>query len=193
MIEEIFVEVKKSISIMQVEEIVGSKNKVYLITDCNGKKYILKMFSETFVGDIVNKEEVMYELLHTSQYIKPVTSIGGFHMKNYRSCYILSIMTFVSIIEISDSMIVSTDILLFIGVFQILFISVNFWVRKQMTISFNLVSVFICAVIIWFYYLHQEKYMLVIVLSISVVEISRVIKVYLEFREKNKVTNKKVL
>ena len=46
---------------MQVEEIVGSKNKVYLITDCNGKKYILKMFSETFVGDIVNKEEVMYE------------------------------------------------------------------------------------------------------------------------------------
>lgn len=76
MIEEIFVEVKKSISIMQVEEIVGSKNKVYLITDCNGKKYILKMFSETFVGDIVNKEEVMYELLHTSQYIKPVISCG---------------------------------------------------------------------------------------------------------------------
>lgn len=61
---------------MQVEEIVGSKNKVYLITDCNGKKYILKMFSETFVGDIVNKEEVMYELLHTSQYIKPVISCG---------------------------------------------------------------------------------------------------------------------
>ena len=76
MIEEIFFEVKKSISIMQVEEIVGSKNKVYLITDCNGKKYILKMFSETFVGDIVNKEEVMYELLHTSQYIKPVISCG---------------------------------------------------------------------------------------------------------------------
>lgn len=76
MIEEIFVEVKKSISIMQVKEIVGSKNKVYLITDCNGKKYILKMFSETFVGDIVNKEEVMYELLHTSQYIKPVISCG---------------------------------------------------------------------------------------------------------------------
>lgn len=76
MIEEIFVEVKKSISIMQVEEIVGSKNKVYLITDCNGKKYILKMFSETFAGDIVNKEEVMYELLHTSQYIKPVISCG---------------------------------------------------------------------------------------------------------------------
>ena len=57
MIEEIFVEVKKSISIMQVEEIVGSKNKVYLITDCNGKKYILKMFSETFVGDALEVSE----------------------------------------------------------------------------------------------------------------------------------------
>ena len=168
-----------------------SQINLYRYALLTGMEYILFLSTCFFYG--ILREKLFLTIIFIVIFSCLRTSIGGFHMKNYRSCYILSIMTFVSIIEISDSMIVSTDILLFIGVFQILFISVNFWVRKQMTISFNLVSVFICAVIIWFYYLHQEKYMLVIVLSIRVVEISRVIKVYLEFREKNKVTNKKVL
>lgn len=88
-----------------------SQINLYRYALLTGMEYILFLSTCFFYG--ILREKLFLTIIFIVIFSCLRTSIGGFHMKNYRSCYILSIMTFVSIIEISDSMIVSTDILLF--------------------------------------------------------------------------------